>query len=201
MNGRAKSIFFLVFLITFSTNVFANHESNELYDGTINSFRWLKKPISVNHVTVKDEHGEKVGISKFNGKIVLLNLWASWCKPCIAELPSLDRLQNRMDSSDFVVLAVSIDEDINEAKKIFSGKLQVKSLDFYRESAELLGQDFPVDVIPTSIIIDREGQAMGLLRSNFDWDGPKTDMLINLLVSGTTTTTLISDKEQHSQIQ
>ena len=201
MNGRAKSIFFLVFLITFSTNVLANHESNEVYDGTINSFRWLKKPISVNHVTVKDEHGEKVGISKFNGKIVLLNLWASWCKPCIAELPSLDRLQNRMDSSDFVVLAVSIDEDINEAKKIFSGKLQVKSLDFYRESAELLGQDFPVDVIPTSIIIDREGQAMGLLRSNIDWDGPKTDMLIKLLVSGTTTTTLISDKEQHSQIQ
>lgn len=201
MNGRAKSIFFLVFLITFSMNVFANHESNELYDGTINSFRWLKKPISVNHVTVKDEHGETVGISKFNGKIVLLNLWASWCKPCIAELPSLDRLQKRMDPSDLVILAVSMDEDINEAKKIFSGKLQIKSLDFYRESAELLGQDFPVDVIPTTIIIDREGQAMGLLRSNIDWDGPKTDMLINLLVSGTTTTTLISEKEKHSQIQ
>ena len=198
MNGRTKSKFFLIILITFSMNVFANHETNEKYDGTINSFRWLKKPISVNHVTVKDERGEKVGISKFNGKIVLLNLWASWCKPCIKELPSLDRLQNRMDSSDFVILPVSIDEDINEAKKIFSGKLQLTSLDFYRESAELLGQDFPVDVIPTTIIIDREGQAMGLLRSNIDWDGPKTDMLIKLLVSGTTTTTLISEKEQHS---
>ena len=53
-----------------------------------------------------------------------------------------------MDSSDFVILAVSIDEDINEAEKVFSGKLQVKSLDFYRESAELLGQDFPVERDP-----------------------------------------------------
>ena len=201
MNGRAKSIFFLVFLLTCSMNVFANHDSNEVYDGTINSFRWLKKPLSVNHVTVKDEHGESVSISQFNGKIVLLNLWASWCKPCITELPALDRLQNRMNRSDFVILAVTIDEDISEAKAVFSDKLKLKGLGFYRESAEVLGQDFPVDVIPTSIIIDRQGHAMGLLRSNINWDEERTDLLINLLVSGSSTTSLILDQEQHSQIQ
>jgi len=201
MNGRAKSIFFLVFLLTCSMNVFANHDSNEVYDGTINSFRWLKKPLSVNHVTVKDEHGESVSISQFNGKIVLLNLWASWCKPCITELPALDRLQNRMNRSDFVILAVTIDEDISEAKAVFSDKLKLKGLGFYRESAEVLGQDFPVDVLPTSIIIDRQGHAMGLLRSNINWDEERTDLLINLLVSGSSTTSLILDQEQHSQIQ
>ncbi|MCG6889546.1 MAG: TlpA family protein disulfide reductase [Gammaproteobacteria bacterium] len=201
MIGRAKSIFFLVFLLTCSMNVFANHDSNEVYDGTINSFRWLKTPLSVNHVTVKDEHGENVSISQFNGKIVLLNLWASWCKPCITELPALDRLQNRMNRSDFVILAVTIDEDINAAKAVFSDKLKLKGLGFYRESAEVLGQDFPVDVLPTSIIIDRQGQAMGLLRSNINWDEERTDLLINLLVSGSSTTSLILDQEQHSQIQ
>ncbi|HUV22766.1 MAG TPA: TlpA disulfide reductase family protein [Gammaproteobacteria bacterium] len=182
-------------------NVFANHDSNEVYDGTINSFRWLKKPLSVNHVTVKDEHGESVSISQFNGKIVLLNLWASWCKPCITELPALDRLQNRMNRSDFVILAVTIDEDISEAKAVFSDKLKLKGLGFYRESAEVLGQDFPVDVLPTSIIIDRQGHAMGLLRSNINWDEERTDLLINLLVSGSSTTSLILDQEQHSQSQ
>lgn len=201
MNVRSKSIFFMLFLITFSMNVFANHETNEQYDGTINSIRWLKKPITVNHVTVSDKNGEKVGISNFKGKIVLLNLWASWCKPCITELPALDRLQNRMNRSDFVILAVTIDEDINAAKAVFSDKLKLKGLGFYRESAEVLGQDFPVDVLPTSIIIDRQGQAMGLLRSNINWDEERTDLLINLLVSGSSTTSLILDQEQHSQIQ
>ena len=106
-----------------------------------------------------------------------------------------------MDSSDFVILAVSIDEDINEAKKVFSGKLQVKSRVFTANQPSSLVRISRLDVIPTSTIIDREGHAMGLLRSNIDWDEPKTDMLIKLLVSGTTTVTLISDKEQHSQIQ
>lgn len=201
MNGCTRSIFFLLTLTAFSLDVLATHKSDEVYDGTTDSVRWLKKPISVNHVTVKDERGEKVGISKFNGKVVLLNLWASWCEPCITELPALDRLQNRLGGNEFVTLAVSIDDNIDEARNVFSGRLQIKSLDFYRESAEILQHDFPVDVIPASFIIDRKGQAIGLLRSNINWDEPKTDKLFNRLISGSTAPAHSSDKELTGQVQ
>ncbi len=167
----------------------ATHKTNESYDGTIKSFRWLENPITVAEVLIRNEQKESIELARFNGKIVLLNLWASWCPPCIKELPALDRLQQRLGGDDFIVVAVSLDDDPNLARQMFSD-LSIQSMELYSQSAENLGRHFPVDVLPTTFLIDRDGRAMGLLRSSINWDDPELDSLINRLIAGVTAATL-----------
>jgi len=130
-----------------------------------------------------------------------LNLWASWCAPCVRELPALDRLQKRLGSEEFVVVAVSLDSDTDLARKLFIDQLAIEHLKLYIEPAEQISRFFPVDVLPASFIIDRKGQAIGLLRSYVDWDDPQADTLFKRLVAGVTATTLSSEKAQRNQVQ
>ena len=186
----------LLLVLLASTNAPAAHKTNETHDGTINSFRWLKRPMPVNHVLIQNDQGERVGLSRFNGKVVLLNLWASWCKPCIEELPALDRLQKRLSGSDFVIVTVALDDDIDKARQMFFDTLSIQSMGFYHESSERLGRDFPVDIVPVSFLIDREGQAVGLLRSSIGWAEPEADTLIKRLIAGVAPATLEAEKQQ-----
>ena len=185
---------FLLVLLT-STNAPAAHKTNETYDGTIKSFRWLKQPRPVNHVSIQNDQGERISLSRFKDKIVLLNLWASWCKPCIDELPALDRLQKRLSGSDFVIVTISLDDDLEQARKMFFDTLSIQSMAFYHESDERLGQDFPVDILPASFLVDREGRAVGLLRSSIDWIEPDADNLIKRLLAGVSPATLRAENQ------
>jgi len=202
MNYRIYHPLLLVLMMSlFSAEALAIHKTNEKYDGTINSFRWLSRPIAVNHVQFRNAQEKQVGLSQFNGKIVLLNLWATWCPPCIKELPALDRLQQRLGKDDFVIVAVSLDDDIELAREMFFDRLSIRSMAIYTESTEQLGHDFPVDVVPASFFIDRKGQAIGMLRSYIDWDGAETDVLIKRLIAGVSTTTLKAEKLQKNRTE
>jgi thiol-disulfide isomerase/thioredoxin len=172
----------------------ATHKTNEIYDGTIKSFRWLESPITVAEVLIQNEQQESIELARFNGKIVLLNLWATWCPPCIKELPALDRLQQRLGGDHFVIVAVSLDDDLNLARQMFS-TLSIQSLELHNQTAESLGRHFPVDVLPATLLIDRDGRAMGLLRSSINWDDPELDNLINRLIAGVGSATLRAEKQ------
>jgi thiol-disulfide isomerase/thioredoxin len=168
----------------------ASHRSNERYDGTVDSIHWLAKPIPVSHVTFRDSEGNKVSMSDFKGKFVLLNFWSVACGPCLAELPALDRLNLRLGGAEFVTLPVTVDEDVEAAKHFFSGRLMLRSLNFYRESRARLGMDFPMDVLPASFIIDRNGDAIGFTRNNIAWDGPRAVPMFERLFAGQTAATI-----------
>ena len=202
MDYRVYSQLLLVLvMLLFSAEMLASKNVSEKYDGTVNSFRWLKRPLAVNHVQFRNAQEMQVGLSQFNGKIVLLNLWATWCSPCIAELPALDRLQQRLGKENFEIVTVSLDDDINLAREMFFGKLSIKSMALYTESAEKLGRDFPVDVVPASFLINRKGQAIGLLRGYVDWDNAVTDVLINRLTAEDATAAIKPDKFEQYQTE
>lgn len=202
MNCRAYSPLLLVFLMSlFSTETLATRNVAENYDGTVNSFRWLKRPIAVSHVQFRNAQEKQVGLSLFNGKIILLNLWATWCPPCIKELPALDRLQQRLGKDDFEIVAISLGDDVKLAGEMFFDTLLIKSMALYIESAENLGRDFPVDVVPASFLIDRKGQAMGVLRGYVDWDSADTDVIIKRLIAGVTAASLRAEKAQQQQAE
>jgi thiol-disulfide isomerase/thioredoxin len=169
----------------YSCHAWATHGATEPSDGTVNSFRWLKNPLILPETSIQRWPAERVGLSRFKGKIVLLNLWASWCPPCVHELPALDRLQQRLGSEEFVVIAVSVDSDPELARKLFVDKLALSHLDFYVEQPERLGKTFPLDVLPSNFIIDREGRAIGMLRSYVDWSSPAADEFVRRLLAGT----------------
>lgn len=202
MNYRAYLTLMLVLLMPlFSAEALAGKSINENSDGSINSFNWLKRPLELNHVQFRNAQEEVVGLSQFTGKIVLLNLWATWCPPCLKELPALDRMQQRLGSDDFTIVAVSLDDDIKLAGEMFFDSLSIQSLALYTESIDKMSRAFPVDVVPVSFLIDREGRAMGVLRGFVDWDSTDTDVLVKRVIAGVSTATLKAEKEQQSKIQ
>ena len=127
---------FLFLSLTFTlllnaSQTLASHEASEPSDGTVGSFRWLSKPLPLNQVPIQHWQGDRITLSKFKGKILLLNIWASWCPPCIRELPALERLQQRLGKKDFVVVTVSIDTDPELARKMFYDQLGLKHIEMY----------------------------------------------------------------------
>lgn len=133
-------------------------------------------------VSFTDAAGALVSLSDFAGKPVLLNLWATWCSPCRREMPSLERLQTRLNDR-ITVLAVS--EDIGGEKAVapFIAKLGLKAVKTYLDPKSTLTQAFRVDGLPTSFLIDQRGRVLGRVEGEAEWDLPKMLSVIEPLLS------------------
>lgn len=162
----------LALIVTLPLLVNANHEESEPSDGTVRSFIKVKQKMDVSPVIFFDTASKPVKLKNYKGKIVLLNIWATWCGPCIKELPALDRLQAKLDPSKFAIVAISIDkQDVSETLSFYQ-KLNLKNLDFYHDSAKQLKKYFPLDVVPANFILDGNGQPVSFMRSFVNWDDP-----------------------------
>lgn len=110
-----------------------------------------------------------VQLSKYRGKVVLLNFWATWCTPCVVELPSLIQLHH--DQPDLVILGVSVDED-GDAYKSFVAR---KHVDFttVRDPSESAAKLFHTDMWPETYVIDRNGYIRSKYVGATDWSDPE----------------------------
>ena len=163
--------------------VSAYHEKSEPSDGTVRSFKTLAQPRAApGRLSFVDPQGRQTPLGEFRGKVVLLNLWATWCPPCVRELPALDRLQARLGGEDFAVVAVSLDEGGTAQAAPFFERLGIEHLALYADPNASLKQFFPIDVLPANFILDRQGRVTHFLRSYVDWDGPDVDRLFDDLV-------------------
>ncbi len=162
--------------------VSANHAATEPSDGTVNSFIKVDPPKSVKPVPMMRGEHEAIDLSAFNGKLVLLNFWATWCPPCLRELPALDRLQQRLGSDRFEVVAVALDQKGYAGAREFYDRLNIKHLELYVGTVEAFGKEFPVDVFPANFMIDADGRVLSFMRSYADWDAPEAEQMIRQLL-------------------
>lgn len=160
----------------------ADHESSEPSDGTVASFRWLNPPREPPPFQFLDTEGRVVTGKDFRGRIVLMNLWATWCAPCIREMPALDRLQAKFDKKDFLIVPVSLDKEGRPVVEAFYERLKLEHLDMYLDPEKGIEVAFPVDVLPANFLFDRQGRAMGYLRSFVDWEAPAAEAMIRALL-------------------
>jgi thiol-disulfide isomerase/thioredoxin len=123
-------------------------------------------------VSFSDAGGKTVSLADFDGKVVLLNLWATWCAPCRREMPSLARLQTRFGDK-IAVLAVSQDLGGNKVVAPFIAKLGLSAIKIYLDPKSTVAKAFKVDGLPTSFVIDRQGRVRGRVEGEADWNGPK----------------------------
>lgn len=158
--------------------VWANHGATEPSDGTVNSFIEVNPPKEVKPVPMLRDESDPIDLSVFKGKLVLLNFWATWCPPCLRELPALDRLQQRLGGEGFEVVAVALDRRGYAGAREFYDKLKIQHLGLYHGTVEAFGEEFPVDVFPASFLIDPQGRVLSFLRSYADWDAPEADKMI-----------------------
>ena len=136
------------------------------------------EPIPAPPVTFTDGDGKTLSLEDFRGKVVLINFWATWCAPCIEEMPSLARLANALQGQDFVVLAISIDRGGAAVTRPFLDKLGAGTLATYVDVSGRAPAAFKTPGLPTSILIDREGRLLGKLLGAADWSGEAARSLI-----------------------
>jgi thiol-disulfide isomerase/thioredoxin len=144
----------------------------QVNEPALGQFVPISPPRPAPTVAFTDLSGGSFALGDFAGKVVLVNLWATWCAPCRHEMPSLDRL--RSDLGDKIAI-LAISEDIGGAKAVdsFMAKLGLKHIGPYLDPKNSLGQAFKVDGLPTSFVIDREGLVQGRVEGEANWDSPK----------------------------
>ena len=125
-----------------------------------------------------DEAGQTLTLERFRGKVVVLNLWATWCTPCVAEMPMLDRLQRQLDGLGVVVVALSIDHGGPKMVKDFFQEHGIKNLGVYVDPTMHAQSDFRVIGLPTTILIDREGRDRGRIVGPAEWDDARAADLV-----------------------
>ena len=175
--GRAVAWLFL--LILAAAGSAAEDKPAELERVRLGEFIPASPPLPAPAVSFVDLTGNTVNLSEFTGKIVLVNLWATWCEPCLREMPSLARMQLRLGDK-ITVVAVSEDRGGTKTVEPFIDKLELKSIKTYLDPKSTAERAFKVQGLPTSFLIDRQGRILGRVEGAAEWDSPE---LLDILKS------------------
>jgi thiol-disulfide isomerase/thioredoxin len=137
------------------------------------SFAMNETPKPMPELQFNDSEGKALTLADFKGKVVLLNIWATWCGPCRKEMPTLDRLQAALGGSDFEVLPVSIDRKGMDAVSKFYAEIGIQHLSRYvaPTANQVLGT-LGVWGLPATLLIDARGRELGRLDGPAEWDSP-----------------------------
>jgi thiol-disulfide isomerase/thioredoxin len=130
------------------------------------------RPQTLPNIAFEDNKGRRLTLADFRGKIVLLNIWATWCPPCRREMPSLDRLQAKLGGADFEVVTVSIDQgdDALFLVEEFFSEIGVKHLRIYLDRTGSAARQLDALGLPVTILVDRGGMELGRLVGPAEWD-------------------------------
>ena len=109
--------------------------------------------------------GEKVDLSKYQGKLLILNVWGTWCTPCIREIPQLIDLQKQLTGSNIEIVGVAVDKSVAGIPK-FLAKHKMSEFNTWSDPTESMEDVMPLEVVPTNYIIDGAGNLVGYL----PWD-------------------------------
>ena len=134
-----------------------------------------KKGAEAPAATFSDAAGKAVSIAGFRGRPVLLNLWASWCAPCVKELPMLEAIDR---AGGVRVIAVSQDSGPQASVKAFLAKLKVAGLGAYHDPAMSLSGALGAQVLPTSVLYDAQGKEVWRYTGDLDWTGAEAAKLL-----------------------
>lgn len=125
-----------------------------------------------------DAEGRGLSLADFRGKVILLNVWATWCVPCRKEMPSLDRLQAQLGGDEFTVLPLSIDRAGLPAIKRFYEELGLKHLGIYVDASGGGSRALGAPGLPTTLLVDRAGREVARKVGPTEWDSPEMVALI-----------------------
>jgi cytochrome c biogenesis protein CcmG/thiol:disulfide interchange protein DsbE len=125
--------------------------------------------------------GRVMTLADYRGKVLLLNVWATWCQPCRVEMPSLERLHRRLTGTDFRVVAVSIDEDGDSVVAAFARELGL-SFEILHDQTGAIKRDYQATGVPESWVINRDGVIIKKVIGASEWDGPVNETLIRRLL-------------------
>jgi thiol-disulfide isomerase/thioredoxin len=161
----------------------ADVAANGAADPGLPQFIPTTPPRPVPEVTVETRTGEKVRLTDLKGHPLLINFWATWCGPCISEMPALDALAAERAGTPLMIMAVSEDRKGESVVAPFLKKLRLTSLPIYLDPETKALAAFGSDALPTTVLIDRNGREIGRLMGAASWDSVAARRLIDRLLS------------------
>ena len=124
-----------------------------------------KDPVAIN---LKDMNGKNISLSDYKGKIVFLNFWTTWCPTCRIEMPSMEKLHQKLKNKDFAMVTINLQESASQVKTFFKEfKLTFTAL---LDSNGEVGASFGIRAIPTTYILDKTGRIIGQVNGPREWD-------------------------------
>jgi len=158
---------FLIIFIFLLSNSFAN-EVTDIKNLVIN--KELKK---YDGLTFIDAKNRQFNLNDYQGNLILLNFWATWCAPCKKEMPSLDLLQVNKNLNNLKIFPINVGQDnIEKASKFFE-EVEIKNLNLYFDSPITLAKKFRLRGIPTSILFNKEGLEFARIVGSIDFEDKK----------------------------
>ncbi len=156
--------------------------------GELAAIAVASEPRRAEQFAFQREDGGKLTLADFRGRAVLLNLWATWCVPCRAEMPALDRLQAEKGDQAFEVVAINVDTARLERRAAFLDSVGVKALARYADPSgdafEALRRDGKALGLPVTLIVDRDGCEIGAVEGAVKWDSAEAAALVGALKGG-----------------
>jgi len=140
-------------------------------DAALPDLVWLDPPRAVSDGQFLTAGDELATMEMFEGRAVVLNFWATWCPPCIEEMPSLDRLSAGYGGDDLVVVTMSVDRGGEQQIADFYERLDLRHLGMYRDPRMHFSRSLRVFGLPTTLLIDHEGRILAHLVGDAEWDG------------------------------
>lgn len=130
------------------------------------------KPLPLAKVTFVNAEGKPMSLADFKGKVVLLNIWATWCPPCVQEMPTLNRLQTLLGGKNFEVVPLSVDKGGVFAVRSFYQDNFIDHLPIYVDATTHALDTLNILGTPTTILIDKQGREVARTLGPEDWDRP-----------------------------
>jgi thiol-disulfide isomerase/thioredoxin len=156
--------------------------------GELAAFQPAKEPQKIAGLSFTGADGKPLTLSDFQGRVALVNLWATWCAPCREEMPSLDNLQAALGGEDFAVVPISIDTTGPDRPAEFLKSIGVKNLPLYTDPTtkafEALKSRGLAVGLPVTVLLDADGCRLGHINGPAAWDSEDGRKLIEAAISG-----------------
>ena len=148
-------------------------------DTAVGEFTPVSPPRPAPELSFASRGGEMRHLADFRGKVLLVNLWATWCGPCVREMPSLERLQADLGDR-LMVLAISEDRGGAHVVEPFIAEHGLKHLAIYLDEDSAAQSAFHLRGLPTTFLVDANGRIRAMLEGGAEWDSPKIRALVEL---------------------
>jgi peroxiredoxin len=175
----------LISLYLYTLSVKMKKVEEERYKGFFSSLgiQKINPPVKAKDFTLEDLEVSAVSLKDFQGKVVFLNFWATWCSPCRVEMPAMEKLWQKFKQEDFVILAV----DLRERKEKINSFVKTNGYTFpvLLDSMGAVANTYGIRAIPTTYLLDSEGRIVGRALGARDWATADAFKLIEQLLSKT----------------
>lgn len=151
-------------------------------DSDLDQFTPVNPPLPAPDITVTARTGQSLALSDLRGRPVLLNFWATWCAPCVAEMPSLDRLAAGRAQTPLAIMAVAEDRGGEAAAGPFIEQHNLTSLPVFLDPKGSALKAFGLDALPVTILIDRQGREVAQFLGPVDWDSAEARRAVDRLL-------------------